>query len=175
MPELSHHFDGQSVTLAAPVGKLLLMSRFEPQAPGARLTGQGEARRLPDPPRSPAVWRIPPKWTNLIPALAGFLFSDPTAHITRLIRSRPVGATAIADSVESPAAMESGATMRALVLHPATTAWISRLPRLARLARQELPLATLVAGARFVHSRHPNETSDHPLGFVFILPQVKAR
>ena len=91
VPELSHHFDGQSVTLAAPVGKLLLMSRFEPQAPGARLTGQGEARRLPDPPRSPAVWRIPPKWTNLIPALAGFLFSDPLAHITRLIRSRPVG------------------------------------------------------------------------------------
>src|SRR3954465_12654817 len=65
------------------------MSRFEPRAPGARLTRQGEARRLPDPPRSPAVWRIPPKWTNLIPALAGFLFSDPTAHITRLIRSCP--------------------------------------------------------------------------------------
>jgi hypothetical protein len=42
---------------------------------------------------------------------------------------------------------QAGATMRALVRHPATTAWISRLPRLARLARQELPLATLVAGA----------------------------
>ena len=33
----------------------------------------------------------------------------------------------------------------------------------------------LVAGARFVHSRHPNKTGDHPLGFVFILPEVKAR
>ena len=32
-----------------------------------------------------------------------------------------------------------------------------------------------VAGARFVHSRHPNKTGDHPLGFVFILPQVKSR
>ena len=42
---------------------------------------------------------------------------------------------------------EAGATMRALVRHPATTAWISRLPRPARLARPELPLATLVAGA----------------------------
>jgi hypothetical protein len=32
-----------------------------------------------------------------------------------------------------------------------------------------------VAGARFAHSRHPNETGDQPLGFVFILPRVKAR
>jgi hypothetical protein len=35
--------------------------------------------------------------------LAGFLFSDPAAHahVTRLIRSRPVGAAAIADAIES--------------------------------------------------------------------------
>src|SRR4029079_217684 len=69
--------DGQSVTLATAAGKLQLMSRVDPRAPGARLTGQGEARRLPDPPRSPAVWRIPPKWTNLIPALAGVSFFRP--------------------------------------------------------------------------------------------------
>ena len=36
-------------------------------------------------------------------------------------------------------------------------------------------LISLVAGARFAHSRHPNETGDQPLGFVFILPRVKAR
>jgi hypothetical protein len=143
VPELSQHFvDGQSVTLAAPVGKLQLMSRFEPRASRARLTGQGEARRLPDPPRSPAVWRIPPKCTNLIPALAGFLFSDPIplAHITRLIRSRPVGATACPPrSIDLLLTWQAAATIRALVLHPATTAWISRPPRLARLARPELP------------------------------------
>src|SRR3954465_12171841 len=63
------------------------MSRFEPRAPGARLTRQGEARRLPDPPRSPAVWRIPPKWTNLIPALAGFLFSDPARAFDETVAS----------------------------------------------------------------------------------------
>jgi hypothetical protein len=33
----------------------------------------------------------------------------------------------------------------------------------------------MVAGARFAHSRHPNERGDQPLGFVFILPRVKAR
>jgi hypothetical protein len=33
----------------------------------------------------------------------------------------------------------------------------------------------VVAGARFAHSRHPNERGDQPLGFVFILPRVKAR
>src|SRR5262245_5669526 len=34
---------------------------------------------------------------------------------------------------------------------------------------------TMAAGARFAHSRHANETGDQPLGFVFILPRVKAR
>ena len=87
---------------------------------------------------------------ELDPRLGGVFFSDPIAlaHITRLIRSRPVGATAVR---RTPSNLlppwQAGATMRALVLHPATTAWISRLPRLARLARPELPLATLVAGA----------------------------
>src|SRR6476660_3241708 len=122
------------------------MSRFEPRAPGARLTGQGEARRLPDPPRSPAVWRIPPKWTNLIPALAGFLFSDPIAlaHTTAdsVTPRRPTAVRRTRSNLLPP--WQAGATMRALVRHPATTAWISRLPR---LARPELPLATLVAGA----------------------------
>ena len=33
----------------------------------------------------------------------------------------------------------------------------------------------MVAGARFVHSRHPDEGGDQPLGFLFILPRVKAR
>src|SRR3954467_15845558 len=85
------------------------MSRFEPRAPGVRLTGQGEARRLPDPPRSPAVWRIPPKWTNLIPALAGFLFSDPAAlaRMTTPIRScpsaRPLSPRLIEISARPPA------------------------------------------------------------------------
>jgi hypothetical protein len=31
----------------------------------------------------------------------------------------------------------------------------------------------VVAGARFVHSRHLAETDDHPLAFVFILPRLK--
>ena len=30
----------------------------------------------------------------------------------------------------------------------------------------------MVAGARFVPSRHLNETGDQPLGFVFVLPRV---
>jgi hypothetical protein len=34
---------------------------------------------------------------------------------------------------------------------------------------------TMVAGARFEHSRQPNETGDQPLGFVLILPRVKVR
>ena len=36
-------------------------------------------------------------------------------------------------------------------------------------------LRCVVAGARFVHSRHPDAGGDHPLGFLFILPRVKAR
>ena len=51
--------------------------------------------------------------------------------------------------------------------------------RLAKLTGADLfpqsSLTTAVAGARFAHSRHPNETGDQPLGFVFILPRVKAR
>lgn len=31
----------------------------------------------------------------------------------------------------------------------------------------------VVAGARFVYSRHLAETDDHPLAFVFILPRLK--
>jgi hypothetical protein len=156
VPALSQHFvDGQSVTLPAPVGKLLLMSHFEPRASRARLTGQGEARRLPDPPRSPAVWRIPPKWTNLIPALAGFLFSDSTAlaHMTRRIRSVPVGATTVRHARSNLLPPWQARATCALVLYPATTGWISRPPR-TRLAPLEQPLMTLVAGARLIRSRH---------------------
>ena len=51
--------------------------------------------------------------------------------------------------------------------------------RLAKLTGADLfpqsSLTTAVAGARFAHSRHPNETGDQPLGFVFTLPRVKAR
>jgi hypothetical protein len=50
--------------------------------------------------------------------------------------------------------------------------------RLAKLMGLPLPpqgpLNLVVAGARLVHSRHGEETSDQPLGFVFILPRVKA-
>ena len=74
-PELSQHFvDGQSVTLATPVGKLQLMSRFEPRAPGARLTGQGEARRLPDPPDPRLSGEFRRNERTYSPPLAGFLF-----------------------------------------------------------------------------------------------------
>src|SRR5262245_34521771 len=68
----------------------------------------------------------------------------------------------------------------AIVIHPAGR----DEPRievtgLAKLAGTDLfpqvSLTTAVAGARFVHSRHPNKTGDHSLGFVFILPEVKAR
>ena len=50
--------------------------------------------------------------------------------------------------------------------------------RAGDFAAQSFPpdlLKRLVAGARFAHSRHPNETGDQPLGFVFILPRAKAR
>ena len=47
---------------------------FEPRAPGLRPTGQGEAGRLPGPPRSPAVLKITPNWDELTPASAGLFF-----------------------------------------------------------------------------------------------------
>ena len=47
---------------------------FEPRAPGSRPTGQGEAGRLPGPPRSPAVLKITPNWDELTPASAGLFF-----------------------------------------------------------------------------------------------------
>ena len=40
---------------------------------------------------------------------------------------------------------------------------------------KSLSVGKMVAGARFVHSRHPDEGGDQPLGFLFILPRVKAR
>ena len=46
----------------------------EPGAPGSRPTGQGEAGRLPGPPRSPAVLKITPYWDELTPPRRGFSF-----------------------------------------------------------------------------------------------------
>ena len=50
---------------------------FGPRAPGSRPTGQGEAGRLPGPPRSPAVLKITPNWDELTPASAGLFFFTP--------------------------------------------------------------------------------------------------
>jgi hypothetical protein len=71
----------------------------------------------------------------------------------------------------------------AVVIHPAgrdaprieVTGRLAKLTDAPDLFPQQTLGATAVAGARFVHSRHPNKTGDHPLGFVFILPQVKVR
>jgi hypothetical protein len=70
----------------------------------------------------------------------------------------------------------------AVVIHPAgkdvpkieVTGRLAQLTSAPGLFAQQTLWPTVVAGARFVHSRQPNE-GDHPLGFVFILPRVKAR
>ena len=68
----------------------------------------------------------------------------------------------------------------AIVIHPTGREQprIEVTGRLAKLTGADLfpeaSLNTVVAGARFVHSRHPGETEDRPLGFVFILQRLKA-
>src|SRR4051812_49480347 len=63
---------------------------FEPRAPGLRPTGQGEAGRLPGPPRSPAVLKITPNWDELTPASAGLFFFTPG---TRPVKRDHAGGT----------------------------------------------------------------------------------
>jgi hypothetical protein len=48
-------------------------------------------------------------------------------------------------------------------------------PPLASLPRRSGLPGAVVAGARFVRSRHLVESEERPLGFVFILPRLKAR
>jgi hypothetical protein len=68
-----------------------------------------------------------------------------------------------------------------VVIHPADRdePRIEMTGRSAKLTGANLfpqtSLITVVAGARFVPSRHPDEGGDQPLGFLFILPRVKAR
>jgi site-specific DNA recombinase len=69
----------------------------------------------------------------------------------------------------------------AIVIHPngREQPRIEVTGRLAKLTGADLfpeaSLNTVVAGARFVHSRHPDDPADQPLGFIFILPRVKMR
>src|SRR5262245_59296507 len=66
----------------------------------------------------------------------------------------------------------------AVVIHPggkdepkiAATGRLAQLTSAPDLFPQQTLGPTVVAGARFAHSRHPNETGDQPLGFVFVLP-----
>src|SRR6476620_11765310 len=63
---------------------------FEPRAPGLRPTGQGEAGRLPGPPRSPAVLKITPNWDELTLPRRGFSFHPGTrpVNVTALVARR---------------------------------------------------------------------------------------
>src|SRR5215831_1401863 len=88
-------------------------------------------------------------------------------------------------SVEGDEAVASALRelISAVVIHPggkdepkiAATGRLAQLTSAPDLFPQQTLWPTVVAGARFVHSRHLNETGDQPLGFVFILPGIKAR
>jgi hypothetical protein len=50
-----------------------------------------------------------------------------------------------------------------------TASQAPRTPRSRPMCRWPNGCTKMVAGARFVHSRHPDDPADQPLGFIFIL------